>query len=89
MGFLKWSGTLRMDYVLRWIKLLGWEQDTYLICTYMTPSSSSRRDIDTDGDKFLLLEQQIAKVCELGDVLCMGDFCAGTGDREDCIIGKR
>ena len=47
----------------------GWERDMYILFVYMRPGTSSRGDLDVDVDIFELLEQHIAKVSELGDVM--------------------
>ena len=33
-----------------------------------------------------MVEQQIAKVSELGDVMCMGDFNARVAEKIECFI---
>ena len=67
-------------------RFFGWEKDLYLLFVYMRPVSSSRADLDLDIDKFEIVEQQIARVSELGDVMCMGDFNARVAERMDCLI---
>ena len=48
--------------------------------------SSSRAYLDVDIDWFEVLEQQIARMSDLGDVMCMGDCNARVADRMDCLI---
>ena len=67
-------------------EFFGWENDLYLIFTYMRPCDSSRDDIDIDIDKFELLERQIARLSVLGDVMCMGDYNARVAQRSECLI---
>ena len=64
----------------------GWKEDMYLLCVYMRPEYSSRADLDVDNDIYELVEQQIAKVSELGDVMCMGDFNARVAEKMECYI---
>ena len=67
----------------------GLERDMFFVFVYMRPDSSSRADMNVDINIFEIVEQQIAKVSELGDVICMGDFNARLTEREECLIVDR
>ena len=66
----------------------GWERDAYLIFVYMKPITSSRGDLDNDVSCFETLENKIAEVSNLGNVMCLGDFNARVSERLECMVMK-
>ena len=74
---------LKMDRLF-----FGWERDAYILFVYMKPISSSRGDLDIGVDGFETLENKIAEVSEMGNVMCLGDFNARVSERDECIILK-
>ena len=56
----------------------GFEEDLFLICTYMKPKSSSRRKVDPDSEPYDKLLDKIAELSPLGEIMLMGDLNSRT-----------
>ena len=61
----------------------GFENDIYLICPYMRPSTSTRNVLETGNDSYEILTDKIAELSNLGDIIMMGDLNSRTGDLQD------
>lgn len=71
-----------------WIKLckhfFGLEQDIFVCCLYIPPSSSVYYTLHDVGF-FEILEQKVSKYSELGKVSVIGDLNARCGDKPDIL----
>ena len=76
-----------MGYVSNWIKIFfGWSENVFLLFVYMRPFSSTREDINTEGNCYERLEEQLARVSDRGNVIVAGDMNARIGEREECFV---
>ena len=76
------------DASLLWLRLdkgLGLHCDLYLCVVYAAPHTSTHHDSAHAVDVYEQLQQEIADVQELGDVLLAGDFNARTGQGADFV----
>ena len=64
----------------------GWVEDLFLLLVYMRASSSTREDVNTSGNCYDNVIDQIARVSDRGGVIVAGDMNARIGEREECTI---
>ena len=63
----------------------NFQNDIYLLCTYIKPKNSSRMDADTGLAHFDKLEVKISELKPVGDIIVMGDLNARTGNLK-CVL---
>ena len=69
--------------------IFGMKEDLYILTVYMRSSTSTRECVNDDIDCYEKVEEQIARVSDLGAVLIMGDMNARTGGRTEGVIEDR
>ena len=64
----------------------GWEDDVFMLCVYMRASNSTREDMAEGLNCYDIVTEKLASVCNLGNVLILGDMNARIGDKCECLI---